>query len=206
MMRIRWNRTGLLAALCLAALLSPAGVPAALAQAGGPPPGRGPQGPPGPAMGPDGEEGDDLVETVEIYMLAKMKRALDLSREQEEKMVPLVQELGEARRTLHRTRRLSIMKLRPLVEETGTPDSAFTKILAEMRDSETAFREREERTHQEIASVLSPRQQAQFLLFQEKFQMEMQQRLRRLRGMRGQGPPDGAGGPGPGRRRVDPER
>jgi len=153
-------------------------------------------------MGPD-DEGDDLVETVEIYMIAKMKRALDLSREQEEKIVPLVQELGEARRSMNRTRRLTMMKLRPLVEETKTPDAEYTKILDDLRTSEAAFRDTEEKAHKEIASVLSPRQQAQFLLFQEQFQREMQQRLNRIRGMRGQGPPDGGGAR---RRRADPQR
>jgi len=156
-------------------------------------------------MGPGDGEADAVAETVEIYMIAKMKKALDLSREQEEKVVPLIQDLGEARRGFQRDRRLSMMKLRSLLEDPKSSDADLTKALNQIHDGERRFRDTEEKTHQQMRAVLTARQQAQFLIFLERFQSEMQQRVRRLRG-RGQGPQGDPVGPGPMRRRGDRPR
>ena len=142
------------------------------------------QGPPpdGPGMArPAAEEEDgDLVETLEIYMIAKMKRALELSREQEEKIVPLVQSLSEARRKHNHERRLAMMTLRPLVEDPASREEEIRRALARLDQSVSAFREEEARTQQQIRAALTPRQQAQFIFFQERFRHEMQERLRRF--------------------------
>ena len=130
---------------------------------------------------------DDIRETVEIYMLAKMKRALDLSREQEERLVPLVQELSEARREFANQRRITMGRLRPLTRDPEAEDEEFSKILGRLHETERAFRDLEAGSHKEIQSILTLRQQAQFIIFQERFQSEMQRRLRRMREMRGPG-------------------
>lgn len=161
-----------------------------------------------PPGGPDGDprmsdqEASDLHETLEIYMLAKMKTALGLSQEQNGKVVPLVQELSESRRRFNKERRLTMMRLYSLAEDSTASDDEIRRTLDRMDDGERAFRESEASTLRSIRSVLTPRQQAQFVVFREKFRREMMERLRALRDERppGGGRPGGRPGAGPQRR------
>ncbi len=179
-----------LAALALAAL---AGPPGGILAAQGPGPG-GPRGLPA-------EEAEDLVETLEIYMIAKMKRTLDLSPEQQETVIPLIEDLSASRRAFNRERRLVLMRLRPLVEDPQASDAEIRESLARLRQAETAFEEKERRSLDAIRSALTPRQEAKFILFQERFRREIQERLQRLRQER-----HGMGGPGPDRPRPPGNR
>lgn len=143
-----------------------------------------PPGPPGPG-GPGGEDArEELQETIEIYMIAKMKRFLDLDDSQERKVIPLVEELNASRREMNRRRRIALMKLRPLVEEqreaTGRGEAEIVALLEQVEGLDSEFRRTEERMRSEIRSALTPIQQARFLFFQERFRQEMQDRLRRL--------------------------
>jgi len=163
------------AVLLAAALLTPS---QALAQRpSGPPPGG------GAAAGPTGGAGnaDDLAETLEIYMIAKMKRDLSLTRDQEEKLVPLVQDLSEARRERRRARFLDMTRLRPLAEDPASSEDEIRRVLSHLENGEKIFRTREAGTLDQVRAVLGPRQQAQFIFFQERFRKEMQQKLRQFR-------------------------
>ncbi|HET9480482.1 MAG TPA: hypothetical protein VFP98_01885 [Candidatus Polarisedimenticolia bacterium] len=173
-------------ALALCGLLAISSAPAAAAD----PPNR-------PEIGPD-EMREDIQETIEIYMIAKLKRALELTDAQERTVIPLVEELNTSRRELNRKRRLSLMKLRPLVEEArgSDPDEReISRLLQELDATERSFRDKETRTREEIRASLSPLQQARFLFFMERFRQEMEQRLRGLRQEQGPRPRPG-GGPG----------
>jgi Spy/CpxP family protein refolding chaperone len=130
---------------------------------------------------------DEIRETIEIYMLAKMKRALALSRGQEEQMVPLVQALSETRREFAHQRRIAVGQLRALTRDPEAEDEEFKKVLARMHESERVFHDSEGQAHKAIQSILTPRQQARFMFFQERFQSDMQRRLRRMRETRGPG-------------------
>jgi Spy/CpxP family protein refolding chaperone len=191
----RERMRALLAVLVL--LAAPSVIPSAP-----PPP---PSGPPAAQGGPGGKDRDDGVrdeeirETIEIYMLARMKRALDLTREQEEELIPLVQDLSSARQVYRREHRLSMMRLRPLVEDPSSEESEIRAELDRLQESESTFRDEERRTMDRIRSLLSSRQQAQFVLFQERFTQEMQRRLRHMRHLHGED--GGPAGDGPRRRR-----
>jgi Spy/CpxP family protein refolding chaperone len=163
-----------------AAMLLAAGPTFAQQRPSPPPPGAGP--------GAESDEAGDLQETLEIYMLAKMKRALALTPDQEQKVVPLVQDLSDSRRRFHRDRRLAIMTLRPMVEDPNSTEEEIRATLARLDQAESSFRSSESHSIAQIRALLSTRQQAQFMIFQESFRAEMQQRLREFR----QG---GAGGP-----------
>jgi len=166
---------------------------------------RGPHGPRAAAgdPAPGSDEAAELQETLEIYMIAKMKHALGLSRDQEEKVVPLIQDLSESRRQYHREKRLALMMLRPMAEDPNSSEEEIRTVLARLDQIESGFRSREARSLDQIRAVLTPRQQAQFFAFQESFRTEMMQRLRQFREM---GSPGGApGGPrGRPRRQAPP--
>jgi Spy/CpxP family protein refolding chaperone len=149
----------------------------------------------GPGAGAADRESmrDDLQETIEIYMVARMKRSLNLTDQQERVVIPLVEELNSSRREMNKRRRLTVMKLRPLLEDQTSPDQEIAKLVGQLDDADRHFRDKELENRQRIRQSLSPRQLAQFILFMERFRQEMEDRLRRIQ--QGDGPGPGPGGP-----------
>jgi Spy/CpxP family protein refolding chaperone len=155
-----------------------------------------PQGPP-----PDREERrEDVQETIEIYMVAKLKRFLQLTEAQERQVIPLIEELNSTRREANRKRRQAILRLRPMVEEGAeepADEAAIQRQVDELERLERDVRDTEGRVRQQIRAQLTPLQQARFIVFQERFRQEIQDRLRRME-------QDEPGGPFPGGRRPPP--
>ncbi|HEY3175447.1 MAG TPA: hypothetical protein VGK94_06755 [Candidatus Polarisedimenticolia bacterium] len=150
---------------------------------------------------------EDLAETIEIYMMARMKRSLALTDEQERKVLPQVEDLFSSRREANHKRRLISMKLRVLLEDETSNDQEIVGLIDQLEEIDTQLHQKEMKVRTETRSSLTPRQQARFIMFQERFRQEMQERLRRMQqneGLRGPGvgprrtPPPG---PGPGRPR-----
>ena len=181
----RTTFTGWLAAGSLLAMLALPAVPSLWA--------RQREGDPGGGPGPSGRESmrDDLQETIEIYMVARMKRTLNLTDQQERVVIPLVEDLNSSRRAMNQRRRLTVMKLRPLLEDETSSDQEIAKLVSQLDDADREFRDKELRNRERIRQSLSPRQQAQFILFMERFRQEMEDRLRRIQ----QGDEMGPNGP-----------
>jgi len=143
------------------------------------------------------ERREDIQETIEIYMVAKLKRFLELTEVQERQVIPLVEEINSARREANRKRRLAMMRLRPMVEEGAESDeAAILRQVDELERLERDMRETESTVRQQMRTLLTPLQQARFIVFQERFRHEIQERLRRMdqEGMGGRRlPPDGPG-------------
>lgn len=146
-----------------------------------------------PRQGPDEPETmhEEIQETIEIYMLARMKRFLDLTDEQERAVIPRIEELNSARREFGRTRRLNLMRLRPMIEDQPPDEKAIARLLEQIRADELRMQGLERETGERIRGVLTPSQQARFIFFQERFRQEMQERLQRMRDERRFEPPAG---------------
>jgi Spy/CpxP family protein refolding chaperone len=114
-------------------------------------------------------------------------------------VIPLVEELNSARRETNRGRRAVMLRLRPLVEDpaAGAGEAEITRHLEELERLDRDVRETERKVRDQLRTVLTPLQQARFIVFQERFRQEIQDRLRR---MDQEGPPPGGrrplGGPG----------
>jgi Spy/CpxP family protein refolding chaperone len=134
---------------------------------------------------------EELAETIEIYMRARMKRFLSLTDDQERKLVPLVEDLFSSRREANRKRRLISMKLRLLLEDEGAEDQEISGLIDRLEEVDAQLHQKEMKVRSETRSCLAPKQQARFIMFQEKFRQEIQERLRRLQ--QGEGPPPGGG-------------
>ena len=73
------------------------------------------------------------------------------------------------------------MTLRPLVEDPASREEEIRRALERLDRAETELRAEEARAQKEIRAALTPRQQAQFVLFQERFRAEIRERVRRFR-------------------------
>ena len=168
------------AAAILAALLGIGGTALAIPPEGGRPARR----PPprqemGPGSSPDTEE---MREAMEQVMIVRMKSALQLTPRQEEKVVPQVQNLLEARREFAAKRRAAMSHLRALLLDETADDQAIETALKEAQSIEGRFRDREQGLKEAINSGLTPRQQARLLFFEEQFRRMMQRRLQEAAG------------------------
>ena len=140
----------------------------------------------GPGPHPDRE---DLQETIEIYMMAKMKRYLELDEEQSRTVIPIVEGLNSARREFRRERRGMLRQLQPHIEDSTRDPDDVVDLLESLYALERNHREDETAAIDSIRASLSPVQQARFMLFQERFRREIEQRLRGMMRERRGGPP-----------------
>jgi len=190
-------------ALALAILLAGAG--AALAAGGeGGPPAQGPTGSPPEAFGPPGGPpggplDDDLRETITLLMMVRMKRELALSDRQYEQILPKVQEFEQTRAASFRERRSLDEQVRALLGREGVKDSEYTELVNRMASLDEADRKAEASHLAELRRVLTPRQQAQLIVFRLQFRQWIEGRMRGARQLRGQGPGPGGQGRGAGR-------
>ncbi|MBI4168898.1 MAG: hypothetical protein HY510_03060 [Acidobacteria bacterium] len=152
-----------------------------------------------PAGGrPAGDEGlggpprpDEMREAMEQLMIVRMKKTLNLSADQEARVVPRVQALLEARREHASRRRAALLQLRTLMRSESAEDEEIGQALKEVQSIERDFRKQEEDLRTEMNGSLAPRQQAQMMFFEERFRRFMQRRMQEAMGQRphpGEGP------------------
>jgi len=156
--------------------------------AGQPRPGR----PPGPR--PGGTPGAEVREAMDQMVLARMKVALRLSPEQEEKIVPRMRELMQVRRDQAAQRRLALARLRVLVLDGTAGYREIAQALRAVRAGDDEFRAREAGLRGAIDRELTPRQQARMVFFEARLRRMMQRRLQEA--MAGEGRPGPGGQPG----------
>ena len=185
-----------LLAACLVLALLPS------AQAAPPRPGGPPAGPPREGgerrVGAPGERpgppDEDLRETITLLMMVRMKNELELSKQQYEQILPKVDECERARASSFRERHMQTMRLRELLTGETARDSDLQEAVDRLIAQDEAERHQEEAFVAEVRKLLSPRQQAKFLLFRQRFRQWLEGRMRDARALRGGGPP-GPGGP-----------
>jgi Spy/CpxP family protein refolding chaperone len=147
------------------------------------PPGGGPPPHGGDRFGPAGGMSPELQETMHIYMLFRLTEELELSDEQALKLMPLIKERENAGWEFFGLQAEKHRELSAMVEDDEVSDAEIENLLNELRQAQRTYHEQEEQLELEIAALLSPRQFAKFLVFKQQFHRDMQQRVRRLRGM-----------------------
>jgi len=192
--RWMWRTAAILAGMLLAG-----GVGGAAAQGPCRPPAR-PGGGPGGGPGPGGPMVDDEMRAaLEQVMKVRLKKVLQMTPEQEERVMPRVERLQTARRDFATRRRAAVSHLRSVMIDATARPAEVEKALREVRGIESSFRDQEESLRGDINAELDPRQQAQLYFFEVRFRRDMQRRL-----LDGGGPgpgPGPGGGPGAGRGR-----
>lgn len=125
----------------------------------------------------------DLRETIKVYMFYKMKAALELSDEQEEEIIPKVEEMEMQKHQNMQERKDFLENLAEMLNDEKTSDEAIIKELGQFRKMEEQNRKSEEEILSQINEILNPRQRAQFLIFMVDFRRELQQKIDNVRRM-----------------------
>lgn len=149
--------------------------------------------------GPDQDRRVELEQQVRHRFLATVAERLELTAGQREKVSEVLAEGAQARRELALESHSLRMELMQAVRDDTASMARFESILERLEAMRARERQLEQAEEAELAEVLDPRQRALFLMMR----MQFNDRIRQMRGMRGDGPgpgmpggPDGAGGPG----------
>jgi len=138
-----------------------------------------PGSPPGPAPSP--EVRDDLGETIQVLMIVSMKRALELTREQEMEVIPKLQRMLEERERFARRQEDALRRMEVKLMEESVPEQEFRSVVLRLDQIERQHRDLEVRLRGEIDRSLSPRQQAELRLFVPQFRRQMQSQIDAVR-------------------------
>lgn len=134
-------------------------------------------------FGPPGGMSAELQETMQIYLVFKLTEELELSDQQALKIIPLIKEREKTRWEFFQGQSELQRDLAALVEDQEISEAEIENTLTAIRQLEREFHQREDQLNLEVAALLSTRQYAKFVLFQQRFHNEMRQRVKRLRGM-----------------------
>lgn len=129
------------------------------------------------AQGNETNDPRAIIEQIRIYRLTK---ELDLTTEQAYVFFPKLNELQKIDQEFRAEQQAILKELRVLIQN----DSREAEILNSLSRYEGIFRDRVERQInklREIRDMLTPNQQAKYLLFQDEFEREIRQLIKQVR-------------------------
>lgn len=143
-----------------------------------PPRERGPGGPGGmPFEGdespPPFEKREEIRKRIELIRMWKLTEELDLTEETGAKLFPILHKYDEKRTELLRERHDIMNELRKALENVATSDEEIEAAMDKLDENALAASDLIRQQRQDLKGVLSPRQQAKFVLFQREFHREI---------------------------------
>jgi hypothetical protein len=143
---------------------------------------------PAPRSAPPARRGDDVRETLQVLMIVSMKKALELTREQELEVVPRMQQILEERERFARERMDAMRRVQVKLAEESVPDQEFRSVVMRLDQLEKQYRDQEGRLRVEIDRALSARQQAELRLFVPRFRRQMEAQIEAARSLQNSAP------------------
>lgn len=183
--------------LILAMTLSVIGLPAfAQRQLEGPPLDREDEFAPGPGPGnpPSEERRDEIRKKIEAIRIWRLTEALKLDTETSAKLASVLSSLEQKRRDIHREQMEAMRSLRETLRAARPDEARIKPLLEQLENNHRALQDLREREIKNLKNILSPEQQARFLIFQQEFQREMRGMIEGARQGRGPGSGPGMGG------------
>jgi len=143
------------------------------AQEGGPP--EPPQEPPPP------EKREQLRRDIENMRIWKMTQYLELSTEQSTKFFPIFNDFQRKREALEEERGEMMRRLGELVESEEEHESEIKRLMSGLAKNRERMVSRQDEFRREAAKVLSLKQQAKLVLFEEHFKREIRGMIEDIR-------------------------
>ncbi len=123
------------------------------------------------------QEAEDMKEAVQLLMISSMKKALALTRSQEEEVIPKVQQVFAERERYARDRRDALRQIQGKLTAESAPEKEVLSVVRRLDDLERSHQEQELQLRGQIDRLLNVRQQAQIRVFVPRFRREMQRRI-----------------------------
>ncbi len=125
----------------------------------------------------DEKDPREIIEKVRIY---KLTEALDLTTEQATRFFPKLKEMRKTEQEFQKEKIKLIKELKVLIEE-GAPESEIIKILDKYTEIHKKRMIEQAKEIEGLRGVLTPLQQAKFLIFQLEFEREIRDIIREVR-------------------------
>jgi len=139
------------------------------------------------------ERGDDPAKVIEMVRMYKMIEALNLSEEQCQTVFPLMSRFNKERKQRQEKMEEALRSFRSMVQDENLMEAQLTEKIRELRKLTQLQRESEEKMLDELLPHLSPKQQAEFILFHHDFERRMRELIQKVRNPNV--PPGPHGGP-----------
>ena len=116
---------------------------------------------------------EKIRERIELIRMWKLTEELDLTEKKGAKLFPILHKYDEKRITLQKEHRNIMKKLRKALEDEATSDEAIEAAMEDFEKNALAASDLIRQQREELKGILSPRQQAKFILFQRDFHKEI---------------------------------
>lgn len=130
----------------------------------------------------DEKDPRQMMETVRIW---KMTQALDLTEDQSARLFPKMKEMRENMEQFQKFRSRIVGDLESYLRDPKKFAIELKAKLQELDLSEGKMHDLQQKLKREIANILSPEQQAKFMLFQMWFDKEMREMIQKAKEHRG---------------------
>ena len=131
-------------------------------------------------MGGQHHRGRQMAENIENLRLLKLLETIDLTEDQSAKFIPLFQDFRKNFRELRDQRRDLVDHLADLVDSNAT-DGELNAGIQELIDLGEKMEKQRDDFLSECRSILTTKQLAKLVIFQERFEREILQSLREFR-------------------------
>ena len=129
-------------------------------------------------------EAEEVKETIQVLMISSMKKALALTRNQEEEVIPKVQQIFAERERYARARRDALRQIQTKLTLESPPEKEVLFVVRRLDDLERTHRDQEVQLRTDLDKLLNARQQAEIRVFVPRFRREMQRRIEEARRLR----------------------
>ena len=140
-----------------------------------------PKKPQKPLIGRDGE-------FVEVLWLWELTKALNLNEEKLALLIPKLKRLNDLRRETAQSRKKVLFELRDALKN-NKDDATIEAILGKLDTLEKDFLKQREAIEQEIKSVLTVKEWAQYIILRENFERKLKAFLLNNAKLKGKRPP-----------------
>ena len=121
-----------------------------------------------------------IIEKIRIWRLTQ---ELDLSTEQTAVLFPKLNELRKIERTFNEQKQQILARLKTLLDG-NAPDDALTQILSRYETLNRQKIEMQIKILQQIRDILTPEQQARYLIFEDEFNREIREMINEVKKLR----------------------
>lgn len=125
----------------------------------------------------DEKDPREIIENVRIYRLTQ---ELDLTTEQAAKFFPQLNELRKIEQNFQKERMATLRELKDLVKSNDST-AKITKAIKRYEAVQEQRATAQIKKTEEIKQVLTPLQQAKYLIFQEEFEREIREMIKEVR-------------------------
>ncbi len=122
----------------------------------------------------------EIIEKVRIYRLTE---ELDLNEEQAAKFFPRLKDIRKTEQMFHKQKMEIVRELKELLKE-GAKEQEIIKVLNKFQELQKKRFESQLKEIEGIRNILTPEQQARFLVFQEEFEKEIRDLIKEVKGRR----------------------